>query len=83
VRNLVRQGKVEQVYSVMQTNTSRGMQTLEQSLADLTIRRVITKDVAMGATSRPDQFEGLLDRAGFGSDESSAPALRVAGGSLG
>ncbi len=83
VRNLVRQGKVEQVYSVMQTNTSRGMQTLEQSLADLTIRRVITKDVAMGATSRPDQFEGLLDRAGFGSDESSAPALRVAGGSRG
>src|ERR1051326_2089682 len=54
VRNLIRQGKVEQVYSVMQTNTSRGMQTLEQSLADLTMRRVITKDVAMGATSRPD-----------------------------
>ncbi len=83
VRNLIRQGKVEQVYSIMQTNTSRGMQTLEQSLADLTMRGVITKDVAMGATSRPDQFEGLLDRAGFGSDESSAPALRVAGGSRG
>jgi twitching motility protein PilT len=83
VRNLIRQGKVEQVYSVMQTNTSRGMQTLEQALADLTMRRVITKDVAMGATSRPDQFEGLLERAGFGSDEPSAPALRVAGGSRG
>ena len=81
VRNLIRQGKVEQVYSVMQTNTSRGMQTLEQALADLTIRRVITKDVAMGATSRPDQFEGLLERVGFGSDEPTAPALRVAGGS--
>src|SRR5207244_11337219 len=40
VRNLIRQAKVEQVYSVMQTNTSRGMQTLEQALADLTIRRV-------------------------------------------
>jgi twitching motility protein PilT len=81
VRNLIRQGKVEQVYSVMQTNTSRGMQTLEQALADLTVRRVITKDVAMAATSRPDQFEGLLERVGFGSDESTAPALRVAGGS--
>jgi twitching motility protein PilT len=77
VRNLVRQGKVEQVYSVMQTNTSRGMQTLEQSLADLVLRRVITKNVAMGATSRPDQFEGLLERVGF--DERSSPALRVAG----
>ncbi len=81
VRNLIRQGKVEQVYSVMQTNTSRGMQTLEQSLADLTLRRVITKDVAMGATSRPEQFEGLLERVGFESGQAT-PALRVAGGSL-
>ena len=82
VRNLIRQGKVEQVYSVMQTNTSRGMQTLEQSLADLTMRRVITKDVAMGATSRPDQFESLLERVGFDSGEQSTPTLRVAGGSV-
>src|SRR5437868_14115692 len=33
VRNLIRQGKVEQVYSIIQTNTRRGMQTMEQSLA--------------------------------------------------
>jgi hypothetical protein len=33
VRNLIRQAKVEQVYSIMQTGTSRGMMTLEQSLA--------------------------------------------------
>ena len=79
VRNLIRQGKVEQVYSVMQTNTSRGMQTLEQSLAELTIRRVITKNVALTATSRPDQFEALLERAGFESTEPSLPRLRVAG----
>jgi twitching motility protein PilT len=82
VRNLIRQGKVEQIYSVMQTNTSRGMQTLEQSLADLTLRRVITKDVAMAATSRPEQFDALLVRAGFDSGEPSVPKLRVAGGSL-
>jgi twitching motility protein PilT len=82
VRNLIRQGKVEQVYSVMQTNTTRGMQTLEQSLADLTMRRVITKDVAMGATSRPEQFESLLERVGYESGDQSAPALRIAGGSL-
>ena len=35
VRNLIRQAKIEQIYSVMQTSTSRGMQTMEQSLADL------------------------------------------------
>ncbi len=38
VRNLIRQAKVEQIYSVMQTNTSRGMQTMEQSLADLVLQ---------------------------------------------
>jgi twitching motility protein PilT len=65
VRNLIRQGKVEQIYSVMQTNTTRGMQTMEQSLAELVIRRLITKDTALTYTSRPEQFESLLERAGF------------------
>jgi Tfp pilus assembly ATPase PilU len=63
----------------MQTNTSRGMQTLEQSLAELTLRKVITKTVAMSATSRAAQFEALLERSGFESDE-SPPKLRLAGG---
>src|SRR5436189_2679993 len=65
VRNLIRQAKVEQIYSVMQTNTSRGMTTLEQSLSELVLRRVITKDIALGASSRPEQLEGLLERSGY------------------
>jgi twitching motility protein PilT len=64
VRNLIRQAKVEQIYSVMQTATSRGMQTMEQSLAELVLRGVITIEIALGASSRPDQLEGLLARAG-------------------
>src|SRR5215468_11262704 len=64
VRNLVRQAKVEQIYSVMQTSTSRGMQTMEQSLADLVQRHVITLEVAYSRSSRPDQLRGLLERAG-------------------
>ncbi|HLY93784.1 MAG TPA: type IV pilus twitching motility protein PilT [Gaiellaceae bacterium] len=65
VRNLIRQAKIEQVYSIMQTNTSRGMQTMEQALADLTLRRVINVDEALGRTSRPDQLAGLLERSGL------------------
>jgi twitching motility protein PilT len=87
VRNLIRQGKVEQVYSVMQTSTGRGMQTMEQSLADLTVRRVITLEAALSRTSRPDQLRGLLERMGFPVESAlattSAPplgGLRVAGG---
>jgi twitching motility protein PilT len=90
VRNLIRQGKVEQIYSVMQMNTARGMQTLEQALSELTLRGVITKDTALNASSRPDQLEGLLERAGFElpDEDANAPepvvsALRVAGGPVG
>ena len=73
VRNLIRQAKIEQVYSVMQTSTSRGMITMEQSLADLVQRGVITYDVASSRSSRPDQLEGLLERAGFSAPTSSMP----------
>src|ERR687888_469629 len=65
VRNLIRQGKVEQIYSVMQTNTSRGMQTMEQSLAELITRRVVDVELGLSRSSRPAQLVGLLERAGF------------------
>jgi twitching motility protein PilT len=85
-RNLIRQGKVEQIYSIMQTSTGRGMMTMEQSLANLVLRRVITKDAALAVTSRAEQLDGLLERAGF-EDETAqhqdeqpfAGGLRVAG----
>jgi hypothetical protein len=71
----------------MQTNTSRGMQTMEQSLADLTLRGVITLEVALGRSSKSEQLFGLLERAGFaidpavagGAEEPSLGGLRVAG----
>jgi twitching motility protein PilT len=65
VRNLIRQGKVEQIYSVMQTNTGRGMQTMEQSLGDLIMRRVVDVEVGLSRSSRPGQLIGLLERSGF------------------
>jgi twitching motility protein PilT len=80
VRNLIRQGKVEQIYSIMQTGTAKGMMTMEQSLAELVIRRVITTELALTRSSRPEQLLGLLERAGFEADDRGAPiGLRVAG----
>jgi twitching motility protein PilT len=64
-RNLIRQAKIEQVYSVMQTNTLKGMQTMEQALADLTLRHVITVENAFSRTSRPEQLLQLLERGGM------------------
>src|ERR671931_657538 len=68
VRNLIRQARVEQIYSVMQTGTQRGMQTLEQALVDVVTRGVVTKESALTCTSRPDQLLGLLERSGFTDD---------------
>jgi twitching motility protein PilT len=90
VRNLIRQGKVEQIYSIMQTNTGRGMQTMEQSLADLIQRGVVDLEVGLSRSSRRAQLTGLLERNGFPielheeSNEMQAEAplaggLRVAG----
>jgi twitching motility protein PilT len=80
VRNLIRQAKVEQVYSIMQTGTQRGMQTLEQALADLVVRGKISQDAAVARSSRPDQLVGVLKRAGFGAGEDlPIGGLRAAG----
>jgi twitching motility protein PilT len=82
VRNLIRQAKVEQIYSVMQTNTQRGMQTLEQALLDLVRRGKISKDLALARSSKPDQLKGLLVRNGLlqETDDAHPGGLRVAGG---
>jgi twitching motility protein PilT len=80
VRNLIRQAKVEQIYSVMQTNTSRGMQTLEQAMLELVGHGKVTTNMALSRSSRPDQLKGLLRRNGLISpDNSEAGNLRVAG----
>ncbi len=80
VRNLIRQARVEQIYSVIQTGTQRGMQTLEQGLAELALRGTVTKEAALSCSSRPDQLLGLLERAGFKDDVLApfASGLRIA-----
>jgi len=80
VRNLIRQAKVEQIYSIMQTGTQRGMQTLEQALVDLVVRGKISQETAIARSSRPDQLIGLLKRGGLGGfDDVPIGGLRAAG----
>src|SRR5439155_9265736 len=79
VRNLIRQSKVEQIYSVMQTNTQRGMQTMEQALAELVMRGLISQGTALSRSSRPEQLLGVLRRSGLDEDEAALGGLRAAG----
>jgi twitching motility protein PilT len=80
VRNLIRQAKVEQIYSVMQTNTSRGMQTLEQAMLELARYGKITTEIALQRSSRPDQLRSLFQRNGLLPGDDQGAGLRVAGG---
>ena len=63
IRNLIRDDKVHQIYSTMQTCQQKfGMQTMNQSLATLYQRRLITLDHAMGASSLKDELEQMISR---------------------
>ncbi|HXC62433.1 MAG TPA: type IV pilus twitching motility protein PilT [Nitrospiria bacterium] len=74
IRNLIREDKVHQIYSAMQTGqTKYAMQTMNQSLADLYQRRLITYDEAVGRSSVPDELISMIGRSGAGAP---APAAR-------
>lgn len=60
VRNLIREAKTHQIYSVIQTGTQYGMQTMDASLADLVKRGKVSKDVALKKSSNPDEVERLV-----------------------
>ncbi|MGL4667383.1 MAG: type IV pilus twitching motility protein PilT [Saezia sp.] len=56
IKNLIRENKLAQMYSTMQTSTSMGMQTLDQNLADLVRRGFITRAEAHEKAAYPDNF---------------------------
>lgn len=56
IRNLIREGKVAQMYSAIQTGASIGMTTLDQCLEDLVTKRTITKEVAREKAKMPENF---------------------------
>src|ERR671931_1782303 len=60
VRNLIREGKVHQIYSVMQAGGRFGMQTMDASLADLVQAGRITHELAMDRSHDPDELNRLL-----------------------
>jgi twitching motility protein PilT len=58
IRNLIREAKVAQMYSAIQTGSNMGMQTLDQNLTDLVRRNVISSATARGAAKTPENFPG-------------------------
>jgi twitching motility protein PilT len=83
IRNLIREDKIHQIYSMMQTGQDKfGMQTFNQALATLFHKRQITLEVAMQRSSNADELKELIDR-GSGLNDAYAgngarPATRPA-----
>ena len=62
VRNLIREGRSNQLQNVMFTNQKEGMQTLENSLAALVVDNVITYEDAMSTTAHPKELIRTLEQ---------------------
>jgi len=63
VRNLIREDKIHQIYSTMQTGQEKhGMQTFNQSLATLYFKKQITLQLALATSSNPDELQDMINR---------------------
>jgi twitching motility protein PilT len=63
IRNLIRDDKVHQIYGAMQAGQEKlGMQTANQSLATLYMKRLITMDTAISASSNRDELQEMINR---------------------
>ncbi|MCE9578467.1 MAG: type IV pilus twitching motility protein PilT [Deltaproteobacteria bacterium] len=75
IRNLIREDKLHQIYSQMQIGqTKYGMQTMNQALADLVLRRLITIDEAMGRTGDAEELKTMIANAGGASAQQGGAA---------
>jgi twitching motility protein PilT len=63
IRNLIREDKIHQIYSAMQTGTGQtGMQTFNQALANAYFQKLITLDMALSRSSNPDELQDMINR---------------------
>jgi len=75
IRNLIRDDKIHQIYGTMQTGQEKfGMQTMNQALARLVERRLVTRDTAFSVSSNRDELIMILERG------AGQPSAALAGG---
>ncbi len=81
IRNLIREDKVHQIYSAMQTGqTQFGMQTFNQSLATLYYKKQITLQLALSMSSHPDELQDMINRgSGIVGAPGAQPVAAAAG----
>jgi twitching motility protein PilT len=58
VRNIIREGKIEQMPTYMQTGSQFGMQTMDQALQNLVRSHLVTAEEALPYCSKPEELLG-------------------------
>ncbi|HTD24214.1 MAG TPA: type IV pilus twitching motility protein PilT [Terriglobales bacterium] len=78
IRNLIREDKIHQIYSAMQSGQDKfGMQTFNQSLATLYFQKQITLEIAMQRSSMPDELQEMINRGVGLVTKQNTPAVAV------
>jgi twitching motility protein PilT len=77
VRNLIREGKTHQIYSIMQAGGRFGMQTMDQSLANLVKASKVSQQLAYERCHDPEELNRLIGGAGAGFDAGYGAAASV------
>ncbi|MDH5201926.1 MAG: type IV pilus twitching motility protein PilT, partial [Nitrospirota bacterium] len=66
IRNLIREDKIHQIYSMMQTGQAKfGMQTMNQSLLDLYQKGLLSYEDALGRSTLPEELLNMIQRSGI------------------
>ena len=80
VRNLIREDKIHQIYSAMQSGQDKyGMQTFNQSLASLYFSKQISLETALLRSSMPDELQEMINRGAGLSTAQARPPMRPGG----
>ncbi|MDX2088452.1 MAG: type IV pilus twitching motility protein PilT [Kofleriaceae bacterium] len=76
IRNLIREDKLHQIYSQMQIGQSKyGMQTMNQALCELYLKKTISLDEALGHSSEIDELKTMILNGGGSLGNLSGPAM--------
>jgi twitching motility protein PilT len=73
IRILIREDKVHQIYSAMQVGqTKYGMQTFNQSMASLVLKKQITRELALSMSSNAEELREMIERGAAGLQPAAA-----------
>ncbi|MDQ7857219.1 MAG: type IV pilus twitching motility protein PilT [Armatimonadota bacterium] len=72
IRNMIRESKTHQIETAIQTGAQQGMQTMDQSLRDLYLRKLVSLDDALARAIHPEELRKMIREAGGDAGEALA-----------